>query len=43
MSKYIVEYKSLNKYDNDTISLNMHKFIRVYTSLRKYLQSLKTL
>ena len=35
MSKYIVEYKSLNKHDSDTISLNIHKFKRAYISSKK--------
>ena len=36
MSKYIIEYKSLNKHNNDTVSLNMHIFKKAYISLRKH-------
>ena len=30
MSKYIVEYKSINKYNNNTISLNIYKSKRAH-------------
>ena len=36
MLKSIIEYKSLNKYDSNTISLNINKFKRANINLRKH-------